>query len=70
LSFLRLELRRAAAMADRVDTQFLYRKLLQTRRLIKVRTDPIATDGLKAQIAELERKLAEIEAREAEPPTE
>lgn len=57
-------------MAERIDNEFLYRKLTQTRRLIGGCLDPVTIDRLKAHAADLERQLATIEVREADAPPE
>jgi hypothetical protein len=51
-------------MAETVNKEFLYRKLEQTRRLVKATTDAVALEGLKTHLGYIERQLAEIEARE------
>jgi hypothetical protein len=57
-------------MAERVDKEFLYRKLKQTRRLIAGPLDPVTIERLKVHVAALENELAAIEAREADAPPE
>jgi hypothetical protein len=55
-------------MAETVNKEFLYRKLEQTRRLVKSTKDAVAIEGLKTHIGYIERQLAGIEAREADAP--
>jgi hypothetical protein len=57
-------------MAETVNKEFLYRKLEQTRRLVRSTTDAAPLEGLKTHIGYIERQLAEIEAREADAPPE
>lgn len=57
-------------MAEKVDKEFLYRKLEQSRRLARSTTDNVTIEGLKTHIGYIERQLAEIEAREADAPPE
>jgi hypothetical protein len=57
-------------MAETVGKETLYRKLAQTRRLIAGPLDLVTIDRLKVYCAELERQLAENEAREADAPPE
>jgi hypothetical protein len=57
-------------MPEQVNKEMLYRKLAQGRRLARVTSDPVATEGLKAHIADVERQLAEIEARDTDAPPE
>lgn len=57
-------------MAEMINKEFLYRKLAQTRRLVRSTTDNLAIEGLKTHVGYIERQLAELEAREADAPPE
>lgn len=51
-------------MAETVDKEALYRKLMRARRLIAGPLDPVTVDRLKAYSADLESQLADMDAKE------
>jgi hypothetical protein len=51
-------------MAETIDKDALCRKLTRARRLIAGPLDPVTIDRLKAYYADLERQLADMDAKE------